>query len=106
MKSLFNTIMGNSNSITEPEPEQFVFVNCSDNNIINQIHRKIKLLNDFKKYIETADETTIYYKYIINTKIYDSDNDTHIVSMGLFGGLYENRLTSNTEQFLSLLMDI
>lgn len=77
---------------------------------INQIHRKIKLLNEFKDYIENADRTTIYFNYIKNTIICEHDPstkvnmDTYLVLPALFGGLYEYRTTDSDDIFRTLLL--
>jgi hypothetical protein len=98
MKSIYDTLVGKNIEDLHPQ-EEFETLECPENQTIIQIHRKIKLLNEFKKYIEYADQNTVYYRYIINTQIYErrgTNAETYIITQSLlgkiFGGLCEWRI--------------
>jgi len=79
--------------------EEYETIGCPEDQTINQIHRKIKLMNDFKIYIQKANTDTVYYKYIINTNIYEYENNESVVYTiisGIFGNLNEYRTSENT----------
>ena len=108
---LFNALVGSSYPTDAPtvspsvqEPESFVLVDYLNNSTINQIQRKIRLLNEFKQYIQNTDETTVYYNYIKGTQMHYRSS-VYMVSVGIFGGLYESRI-SGAEDFFELLLSI
>ena len=120
MKSLYDAFVGKQEPDPEPilkpstrKTEDFESLTCPESQTIIQIHRKIKLLNEFKDYIDNADKNSVYYKYIINTEIYEYYGpwpnyyrNVYVISNGLFGGLEECITTVNSESiFFGLIMD-
>jgi hypothetical protein len=117
MQSLFYAIIGKGDQEELKEEstkkEDYETLECPEDQTINQIHRKIKLLNDFKNYILKAktNHHAVYYRYIINTTIheYEHENDTSVVSTilpGIFGKLNEYRTSDISDDIfrsLSLL---
>ena len=57
MQTLFYGLIGtkDSNLPQNQSKEDFETLSCPEDETINQIHRKIKLSNEFKKYIEKDD---------------------------------------------------
>jgi hypothetical protein len=117
MKSLYDVLVGNKNeelqtaSEKSKESEQFIIISKSEDQYlqINQIHRKIKILNEFKKYIENADIDSVYYNYILNTLIYEQSNkrkEIYIILPGFFSGLSECRTTEHPDDFLRILVNL
>jgi hypothetical protein len=91
----------------EESKEDFETLGCPQDQTINQIHRKIKLLNEFKHYIQDADENTIYYNYIINTTIYEQNGknkNIYTILPGFFGKLHEYITSDNSDDFLRILI--
>ncbi len=110
MQTLFYGFIGKNEEVVKEDKEDkedFEILCCPETQMINQIHRKIKLLNEFKNYIENTNNDTIYYNYIVNTVIYESDSDSdqiilYTILPGIFSNLYEYRL-SNSDDFFRMM---
>jgi 23S rRNA G2069 N7-methylase RlmK/C1962 C5-methylase RlmI len=121
MQALFNTFIGKTGDVEDTKEntkeqygEQYETLEVPGDQTINQIQRKTRLIKEFKKYVENADERMIYYHYIINTKIYrgykkEGDNitgiiiETYEIRPGFFGGLYEYKIAENPDDFFRIL---
>lgn len=86
MQSLFYALTGRGDE-QHPQPkdtdmqveskEVFESLEVPGDQTINQIQRKTRLINEFKTYIENANNKTIYYHYIIDTEIYEGVAKLH-----------------------------
>jgi len=90
------------------QKDDYETLTSPDEQMIIQIHRKVKLLNEFKKYIE--DKDTVYYRYIINTFIHEREYGMpviYIIKKGpFFGNLYLYKTTQNIDDFFTFLMEL
>ena len=83
-----------NSSVVDEQLDREIYVEPCDI-MINQIHRKIKILNDLKLFHKGSCYPKIYkkvyLKYIIGTKTYEI---SHIstTSLNIFGYLYEHRI--------------
>jgi hypothetical protein len=121
MQSLFYTLIG------KEEPQQqhqqhlvqvFELLEAPGDQTINQIQRKIRLMNEFKLYIEKANTNnkTIYYRYIVNTEIHEgfkregeglvgTIREIYVIKPGFFGNLYEYKTSENVDDiFITLAL--
>jgi hypothetical protein len=130
MKNLFyGLVYGNQPIISTPSllpsslisKEDFETICRPEDQTINQIHRHIKLLNEFKNYIvkSNANEKTnkIYYNYIQNTIIHEYEHVfdqsrwqehnkpvTYTMIPGpLFGKLYPYKTSYDQEDYFRTL---
>ena len=124
MQALFYGIIGRPEVPEEPESglkheheheyelpkEDFETLGCPEEQTINQIHRKIKLLNEFKRYIKEANSDTIYYQTILNTTVHEYECrifTVHTILPGIFGRLYEYRTSDHQDpdEFIKMLLE-
>ncbi len=95
--------------VIEPVKDDFENLDLPEDQfhqILNQVHKKIKLLDEFKTYIEKTKSNTVYYKYIVNTTIHEYNNnypDVYKVLPGIFGNLYEYRISENLDDYFKTL---
>jgi hypothetical protein len=53
----------------------------NDSQLINQVHRKMKLMDEMKNYIKNANKNTTYHKYIVGTLEYEEKNNELSITM-------------------------
>ena len=115
MQTLFYGLIGRNDSIDSKKDskqdlkQDYETLDCPEAHTIIQIHRKIKLLNEFKNYIKNTKKNTLYFKYIIGTKIHEYDyyHDQEIIYTimpGIFGRLCEYRTSENSDDFFKTLL--
>jgi len=89
------------------QKDDYETLGCPEEQMINQIHRKIKCLNEFKQYIANANKNTVYFRYILNTTIHEREYGSPVVYTILespfFGKLYSYK-TQDTDEFFKTLV--
>lgn len=53
---------------------EFQTIEDSESQMVVQVCRKIKLLNDSKNYCHNGDQSSVYHKYMLGTKEYIGDS--------------------------------
>ncbi len=123
MQSLFYSLIGRSDDTTNTTTtndktittttndtttaEDFETLECPENQVIIQIHRKIKLMNELKMYIKK--KGIIYYNYIIYTTIYEYENNRPVIYTlvpSIFGKLHKYRTSDNLDDYLKFFLDL
>jgi hypothetical protein len=109
MQTLYGLIGGKDpeDKINVPK-EDFETLDCPGDQTINQIHRKIKLLIEFKEYIKQSYryQNSVFYKYIINTTIHEFEDKKQIVLPNLFGTLHIYNISSDFDELNIALMEL
>jgi hypothetical protein len=103
MQTLFSGIFGNvvevidevKNDVIDNQMKDFENLGCPEYQMINQIHRKIKLIKDLDDYLicSYSDKNSIFYNYMLNTTIY-TNSETFIIRPDIFGMLYMYKLSN------------
>lgn len=81
---------------------------CPEAQTIVQIHRKIKLTNEFKNY--TTNQNNLYYRYIMGTTIHEYEHDKPVIytilASPFFGTLYPYKTSQDPDEFLRMMGSI
>jgi hypothetical protein len=107
---LYGIVYGSDDKPQEPkkiQKDDYETLGCPEEQTINQIHRKIKCLNEFKQYINGANKNTVYFRCILNTTIHEREYGSPVVytilASPFFGKLYPYKTSQDPDEFFKTL---
>jgi len=99
-------IYNSKESTKANDEEDFQIVENSESQLINQVHRKIKLLKELNNYFENGSQTSTYHKHMINTIEFVSEDKNirvYILCSNMIYTLFPWPLHYYDDTYVSLL---